>query len=59
MGRNGQAKTKAQFTWEKVTGRVEKLYLELVAAKARGECWLRNWVHSQVNSQATMKDEDS
>ena len=33
MGRRGRAKTLAQFTWEKVTDRVEKLYTELVAAK--------------------------
>ena len=33
MGRRGRAKTLAQFTWEKVTDRVEKLYIELLAAK--------------------------
>jgi len=35
MGRNGQAKTLAQFTWDRVTDRVEKLYLELAAAKEK------------------------
>jgi glycogen synthase len=34
MGRRGRSKTLSHFTWEKVTERVEKLYLELVAAKA-------------------------
>jgi glycosyltransferase involved in cell wall biosynthesis len=33
MGRSGHAKTIAQFTWDKVTDKVEKLYLELLAAK--------------------------
>jgi len=33
MGRSGHAKTIAQYTWDKVTDKVEKLYLELVAAK--------------------------
>ncbi len=31
MGRNGHAKTIAQYTWDKVTAKVEKLYLELTA----------------------------
>ena len=34
MGRNGQIKAKEQFTWEKVKDRVERLYVELVAAKS-------------------------
>jgi glycosyltransferase involved in cell wall biosynthesis len=34
MGRSGYAKTIAQYTWDKVTDKVEKLYLELVAGKA-------------------------
>ncbi len=34
MGQGGRAKTLAQFTWDKVTDKVEKLYLELVAQKA-------------------------
>lgn len=33
MGTNGQAKTLTQFTWDKVTDKVENLYLELVAGK--------------------------
>jgi glycosyltransferase involved in cell wall biosynthesis len=33
MGRSGYAKTVAQFTWDKVTDKVEKLYLDLLAAK--------------------------
>jgi glycosyltransferase involved in cell wall biosynthesis len=36
MGRSGHAKTIAQHTWDKVTDKVERLYLELVAAKAVG-----------------------
>ncbi len=32
MGRSGQAKTMANYTWDKVTDRVENLYLELTAA---------------------------
>jgi glycosyltransferase involved in cell wall biosynthesis len=36
MGRSGHAKTVAQFTWDKVTDKVEKLYLELLAAKGAG-----------------------
>jgi glycosyltransferase involved in cell wall biosynthesis len=33
MGRNGQTKAKARFTWERVTDRVERLYLELIDKK--------------------------
>src|SRR5262249_43744335 len=33
MGRRGYAKTIARFTWDRVVDRVEKLYLELFAAK--------------------------
>ncbi len=33
MGRNGQTKVKARFTWERVTDRVERLYLELIDKK--------------------------
>jgi glycosyltransferase involved in cell wall biosynthesis len=36
MGRSGHAKTIAQYTWDKVTDKVERLYLELVAAKPAG-----------------------
>jgi len=36
MGRSGHATTIAQFTWDKVTDEVEKLYLELLAAKRAG-----------------------
>jgi glycosyltransferase involved in cell wall biosynthesis len=35
MGRSGYAKTMAQHTWDKVTDRVERVYLDLVAAKTR------------------------
>jgi glycosyltransferase involved in cell wall biosynthesis len=31
MGERGHAKTLAQFTWEKVTDRVERLYLDVIA----------------------------
>ncbi len=34
MGRSGHAKTIAQYTWDKVTDRVERLYLDLQAAKS-------------------------
>jgi glycosyltransferase involved in cell wall biosynthesis len=33
MGKSGYAKTVAQFTWDRVTDKIEKLYLELLAAK--------------------------
>ena len=33
MGRSGRDKTVANYTWDKVTDKVEKLYLELLAAK--------------------------
>lgn len=33
MGRKGHDKTISQFTWNKVTDKVEKLYLELIATK--------------------------
>jgi glycosyltransferase involved in cell wall biosynthesis len=33
MGRSGQAKTLAQFTWDQVTDKVERLYRELVAIR--------------------------
>ncbi len=33
MGRSGHDKTVANYTWDKVTDKVEKLYLELLAAK--------------------------
>ena len=33
MGRSGHDKTLANYTWDKVTDKVEKLYLELLAAK--------------------------
>jgi glycosyltransferase involved in cell wall biosynthesis len=33
MGRNGHNKTLSHFTWEKVTDKVEKLYLELIPTK--------------------------
>lgn len=36
MGRSGYAKTIAHFTWDKVTDKVEELYLELLAAKEAG-----------------------
>ena len=36
MGIRGRAKTLSHFTWEKVTDRVEKLYLDLVGAKTVG-----------------------
>ena len=35
MGSAGEIKTLTQFTWDKVTDRIEKLYLELVAAKRK------------------------
>ncbi len=35
MGTNGQAKTLTQFTWERVTDRVEKLYIDLVDSKGK------------------------
>jgi glycosyltransferase involved in cell wall biosynthesis len=47
MGRKGRAKTLSHFTWEKVTNRVEKLYLELAAAKTAGR---RSRVSSEVSS---------
>ncbi len=33
MGRSGHAKTIAQFTWDRVTDNIEKLYLDLLASK--------------------------
>lgn len=33
MARNGRAKTLSHYTWDKVTDKVEALYLELIAAK--------------------------
>lgn len=33
MGRMGHAKSMAQFTWDKVTDKVEELYRELIASK--------------------------
>jgi len=35
MGRNGHVKTLTQYTWDKVTDRVERVYLDLVAARSR------------------------
>jgi len=37
MGRNGHDKTISQFTWNKVTDKVEKLYLELIATKGTSQ----------------------
>jgi phosphatidylinositol alpha-mannosyltransferase len=34
MGRHGHAKTVAQFTWDKVTDKVERLFLEIAAKRA-------------------------
>jgi glycosyltransferase involved in cell wall biosynthesis len=34
MGRTGHAKTIAQYTWDKVTDKVERLYLDVKAARA-------------------------
>jgi glycosyltransferase involved in cell wall biosynthesis len=37
MGRNGYDKTISRFTWSKVTDKVEKLYLELIATKGKSQ----------------------
>jgi glycosyltransferase involved in cell wall biosynthesis len=34
MGNSGYAKTIAEFTWEKVTNKIERLYLDLLAVKS-------------------------
>jgi glycosyltransferase involved in cell wall biosynthesis len=47
MGRSGQAKTMARYTWDKVTDRIEKLYLDLAAAKT-----LRGEALPQLNGQS-------
>ena len=44
MGRNGHAKTLAQYTWDKVTDKVESLYLELVAAKGMRQHSDAHWL---------------
>ena len=40
MGRSGHDKTMARYTWDKVTDRVERLYLELAAARPAGPSFL-------------------
>jgi glycogen synthase len=37
LGKNGHNKTISQFTWDKVTDKVEKLYLELIATKGASQ----------------------
>ena len=44
MGRNGHDKTLAQHTWDRVTDKVESLYLELVAAKRMRQRSAAHWL---------------
>lgn len=51
MGRRGRTKTVSQYTWEKVTDKVEKLYLELAPAGSASHSFVPAFKDKSVSGQ--------